>query len=81
VVAALSISHSLLRMVGSILSAWLTLGWNVRSARKAFEAELRKEGMSKKDAERLSKVYSVLKNEMMNIAKKSFTLSRKKPSS
>ncbi len=74
----LSISHSMLRMVGSLLSAWLTLGWNVRSARKAFEGELRKGGMSRKDAERLSEVYSTLKRELMSIAKTPFRSSREK---
>ena len=64
-------------MLGSLLTAWLTLGWNVRKARKAFEAELRKEGIPKEDAERLSKHFADLKDQMMSTAKDAIRQGRK----
>jgi len=67
----------LLKIGGSLLAAWLTLGWNVRKARKAFEAELRKEGISKKDAEKMSKNILILKNEMLSMAKNPLKMRRK----
>lgn len=44
---------------------WLTLGWKVRKARKAFEKELVKSGMPKEAAEKLAKKYSSVKDEVM----------------
>jgi hypothetical protein len=51
------------RILGNLAFSWLTLGWTVRKARRAFEAELRKEGMSKEDARRISRCYSDLKSQ------------------
>jgi len=48
------------RLLLFLLVLWLTLGWNVRKARKAFEKELIRLGMAKKDAKRLSACYSKL---------------------
>ena len=44
---------------------WLTLGWKVRKARKAFERELVKGGMPKEDAKKLGEKYSSVKDEVM----------------
>jgi len=44
---------------------WLTLGWKVRKARKAFEKELVKGGMPKEAAKKLGKKYSSVKDEVM----------------
>jgi len=44
---------------------WLTLGWKVRKARKAFEKELVKGGMPKDAAKKLGKKYSSVKDEVM----------------
>ncbi len=44
---------------------WLTLGWKVRKARKAFEKELVKSGMPKEAAEKLAKKYSSVKDKIM----------------
>jgi len=49
----------------------------VRRARKAFETELRKEGISKEDAERLSKYFTDLKDQMMSTAKDAIRQGRK----
>jgi len=44
----------------------------VRTARKAFEKELIKEGMSKEDAKRLSAHYKVLKDQIIGTVSRSF---------
>ena len=41
---------------------YITLGWRVRKARKAFEKQLIAQGMSKRDAQQLSLFYVNLKN-------------------
>ncbi|MEM3577277.1 MAG: hypothetical protein QXX51_02325 [Candidatus Bathyarchaeia archaeon] len=55
----------------SMLILWATLGWNVRKTRKAFEKQLIRQGMAKKDARKLSAQYSKLKNDLMNTLKRS----------
>lgn len=50
---------------------WLTLGWKVRRARKAFERELINGGISKEDARRLGKKYASVKDEVMRGIKNS----------
>jgi hypothetical protein len=61
----------LTRLLLSLLALWLTLGWKVRKTRKAFEKQLIRQGMAKKDAKRLSVQYSKLKNEITNVLKRS----------
>jgi hypothetical protein len=60
------------KLVTSLFMIWLTLGWKVRKARKAFEGELRKQGMQKQDAQRLGARYAALKGETINAFKRSF---------
>jgi hypothetical protein len=62
---------ALTRLLFSLLLIWLTLGWRVRRARKAFERELVKQGMSKQDARRISAQYADLKNNLINAFKRS----------
>jgi len=42
------------------------LGWKVRKARKAFEKELIRQGISKKDAKKLSKQIKIAKDQIMS---------------
>lgn len=56
-------AYYVLKLAVRFLFAWLTLGWRVRKARKAFEAEVRREGISKAAARRLSGCYSDLKDQ------------------
>jgi len=65
----ISAGLSLIRLLLSLFALWLTLGWKVRKARKAFEKQLIRQGMAKKDAKKLSAQYSKLKNEIMNSLK------------
>jgi len=57
------------RLLLGLLALWLSFGWRVRRARKAFEKELVKMGMAKKDAKKLSAWYSKLKNDIMQTVK------------
>jgi hypothetical protein len=63
---------SLIHLMLSLLALWLTLGWKVRRTRKAFEKQLIRQGMGKKDAKKLSSQYSKLKDDVMNALKRSF---------
>jgi hypothetical protein len=65
----ISVVLSLALLSTNLFALWLTLGWKVRKARKAFEKQLILQGMTKKDAQRLSAQYSKLKNAMMNTLK------------
>ena len=73
VVTVLKGSYYILKMSGSLLTAWLTLGWHVRKARKSFEKQLIKGGMTKEDAEQISEVYSDFKDQMMGAVKGAFS--------
>jgi len=53
------------KLVLDMFFIWLTLGWKVRKARKAFEKELVKSGMSRESAKKLAKKYSSVKDEVM----------------
>ncbi|MCS7124265.1 MAG: hypothetical protein NZ932_02465 [Candidatus Bathyarchaeota archaeon] len=59
------------RMLLSLLALWLSLGWKVRKARKAFEKELVKAGIAKKDAKKLSLWFSKLKDDITQTVKAS----------
>jgi hypothetical protein len=71
----ISAGFSLIHLLLSLFVLWLTLGWKVRQTRKAFEKQLIRQGMAKKDAKKLSVQYSKLKNEVMNALKRSFVRS------
>jgi len=67
--AVLNATLSLVRLVINLFFIWLTLGWKVRKTRKTFEKQLILQGISSKDAKRLSAFYSRLKDELMNSLK------------
>jgi hypothetical protein len=48
---------------------YMTLGWRVRSTRRAFEKELTRIGMTKKDAKRLSAAFEELKDDLLGALK------------
>jgi hypothetical protein len=62
---------ALIKLLVNLLLIWLTLGWKVRKARKAFEKELVKRGMAKHDAKRISAQYVALKDNIENAFKQS----------
>ncbi len=71
IVTVLSGTTSTVRLLASLFIIYLTLGWKVRRARKAFEKELIKQGMPKEAAERMSARYAALKDEALNSLKRS----------
>lgn len=62
---------SLIRLLVNLFLIWLTLGWKVRKARKAFEKQLINQGMGKHDAKRIGAQYSALKHNIENMFKQS----------
>lgn len=62
---------SLINLSLNLFFLWLTLGWRVRKARRAFEKQLIRQGMTKKDARKLGTQYSRLKDDMVNALKRS----------
>ncbi|MEM3770335.1 MAG: hypothetical protein QXG76_04030 [Candidatus Bathyarchaeia archaeon] len=67
----ISAAFHTIRLLLSLFAIWLSFGWKVRKARKAFEKELVKAGMAKKDAKRLSAWYSKLKDDITRAFKSS----------
>lgn len=45
----------------------MTLDWNVRKARKAFEKELTSQGISEKQARKLSEPIKTARDDIMNL--------------
>ena len=77
VLAILRITYSILKIIASLLSAWAVVSWNVRKARKSFEAEMMKVGVSKEDAQKLSECFVVLKDQIKSLMKSPVSLERK----
>jgi len=71
VASIISVILHAVRLLLSLLALWLSFGLKVRKARKAFEKELVKMGMARKDAKRLSTWYLKLKKDIMNTLKAS----------
>jgi len=71
IVSVISGVVSVVRLLSSLFVIYLTLGWKVRKAKKAFEKELIKEGMPKEAAKRMSARYVALKDEALNTLKRS----------
>lgn len=69
VLAILRITYSILKIIGSLLSAWVIIKWNVRKARKSFEKEMMKAGVSREDAEKLSEFFAVLDGQIKSLVK------------
>ena len=59
----MSSTYYISKLLATLASSWLTLGWKARKTKKAFEAELTKEGMSSEDARRISRYISDLKDQ------------------
>jgi hypothetical protein len=65
----------LARMTLSLSWTYITLGRQVRKARKAFEKQLISQGMTKEDARRLSVCFEELKNSFVGMLKQGITRS------
>jgi hypothetical protein len=62
-------------MTLSLSWTYITLGRQVRKARKAFEKQLISQGMTKEDARRLSVCFEELKNSFVGMLKQGITRS------
>ncbi len=69
IVSVISGAVSVVRLLSSLGVIYLTLGWNVRRAKRAFEKELVKAGMPKEDAKRIGARYAALKDETLSALK------------
>jgi len=54
------------KLLTQLFWIWATLGWRVRKTRKAFEKELTSQGVSKQDAQRLSRQIEMAKDQIMS---------------
>jgi len=69
IINVISGAVSIVRLLSSLFLIYLTLGWKVRKAKKAFEKELIKGGMPKEAAKRMSARYAAIKDETLNALK------------
>jgi hypothetical protein len=63
----LSLIPLLVKLISSLLFLLVTLDWRVRRARRAFEKELMRQGVSKRDAQRISLPIKNVKDEMVKL--------------
>ncbi|MBS7621728.1 hypothetical protein KEJ32_06430 [Candidatus Bathyarchaeota archaeon] len=71
ITSIISVVFHTIRLLLSLFALWLSFGWKARKARKAFEKELVRAGMTKKDAKRLSEWYLKLKDDIVQAVKSS----------
>ena len=55
-----------------LLMIWLTIDWKARKARRNFEKEVIKYGVTRRHAKKLSVKYMALKKDLKRIFKQSF---------
>lgn len=72
----ISIILQVTRLLLILLVLWLSFDWKVRKARKAFEKELVKAGIAKRDAKKLSAWFSKLEKEIKQAVKTSLLAQR-----
>jgi len=78
VLTILRITYSILKIIGGLLSAWVFIKWNVRKARKSFEKEIMKVGISKEDARNLSECFVVLERQIKSFVKAPISLGKRR---
>jgi hypothetical protein len=69
IVSVISGAVNVFRLLSSLFVIYVTLGWKVWRAKRAFENELIKAGIPKEDARRMSARYAALKDETLNALK------------
>ncbi len=69
IVSVISGAVSVVRLLSNLFVIYVTLGWNVWRAKRAFEKELVKAGMPKENARRMGARYAALKDETLNALK------------
>ena len=64
IISILQIAYFIFRITLCLLSSWISIKWKVRRARKAFEEEAVKHGISREEAQRLSEVFTALEGQL-----------------
>jgi len=69
IVSVMSGAVSVFRLMSNLFVIYVTLGWTVWRAKRAFEKELVRAGMPREDARRMSTRYAAVKDETLNALK------------
>jgi hypothetical protein len=69
IVSVISGAVSVVRLLSNLFVIYVTLGWTVWRAKRAFEKELVKAGMPREDAQRMGARYAAVKDETLNALK------------
>jgi hypothetical protein len=69
IVSVVSGAVSVARLLANLFVIYVTLGWTVWRAKRAFENELVRAGMPKEDARRMGAQYAALKDKTLNALK------------
>jgi len=69
IVSVISGAVSVIRLLSNLFVIYVTLGWKVWRAKRAFEKELVRVGMPKENARRMGARYAALKDETLNALK------------
>jgi hypothetical protein len=69
IVSVISGAISAVRLLSSLFVIYVTLGWTVWRAKRAFEKELVRAGMPMEDARRMGARYAAIKDETLNALK------------
>ena len=71
IISILQIAYFIFRIILCLLSSWISMKWKVRRARRAFEEEAVKHGISREEARRLSEVFTALERQLRDAARAS----------
>ena len=71
IISILQIAYFIFRIILCLLSSWISIKWKVRRARRAFEEEAVKHGISREEARRLSEVFTALERQLRDAARAS----------
>jgi hypothetical protein len=69
IVSVLSGAVSVFRLLANLFVIYVTLGWTVWRAKRAFERELVEVGMPREVAQRMGARYAAVKDETLNALK------------
>ena len=69
IVSVISGAISAVRLLSSLFVIYVTLGWTVWRAKRAFEKELVRAGMPREDARRMGARYAAIKDETLKALK------------
>ena len=71
IISILQIAYFIFRIIFCLLSSWISMKWKVKMARRAFEKEAVKHGISREEARRLSEVFTALERQLRDAARAS----------